>query len=301
MERRGEFYTLREMVCDKGLECDEGELNSGNGQTKMRAEVLDLVKKISGQQGIIVLPRLLVDITLDVNSALLLSQLIYWSDRTSDEDGWIYKSHKDWQVEIGLNRYFVDKARKRLIELGLIEVKLKRAHGSPTVHFRVKGDVLNGMLNSLLERSKVDFRKWNCQGLTNGIAKVSQMELSKFRKSLTEITTETTTETTAEGGDNSTFCVNELFRILERIPAFPRHEPAERLRELQADYPNLNYRLEFKKFAAYWGGGRKKLKRPWLALRNWLEKAQEGYGNGNSKKHRRELPEKYTQPPAYKD
>ena len=279
----------------------KGEFDSVKWTDKMRAEVLDLVKKISGQGGIVILPRFLVDITLDVNSALLLSQLIYWSDRTSDEDGWIYKSHKDWQREIGLNRYFVDKARKRLIELDLIEVKLRRAHGSPTVHFRVKGDVLRGMLNSLLERNKADFRKWNCQGLANGIVKVSQMELSRLRKSLTEITTETTTETTAEGGDNSNICVDELFKILQRIPTFPRNEPTERLRELQADYPNLNYRLEFKKFVEYWTGDRKKLKRPWLALRNWLEKAQEGYGNGHNKKHHRELPEKYTQPPAYED
>ncbi len=167
----------------------------------MRDEILSLIKEISGQQSMLVLPRLLIDITLDIKSALLLSQLIYWSDRTADRNGWIYKSHKDWQTELGLNRYFLDKARDRLIQLGLIEVKIKKANGSPTMHFRVKADALGKTLNSLLRATEPD--KTKCRNLANGNARVWQNKMSKFSKSLTETTTEITTQTDIEDINNN--------------------------------------------------------------------------------------------------
>jgi len=167
----------------------------------MRDEILSLIKEISGQQSMLVLPRLFIDITLDIKSALLLSQLIYWSDRTTDGNGWIYKSHKDWQTELGLNRYFLDKARDRLIQLGLIEVKIKKANGSPTMHFRVKADALGKTLNSLLRATEPD--KTKCRNLANGNDRVWQNKMSKFSKSLTETTTEITTQTDIEDINNN--------------------------------------------------------------------------------------------------
>jgi len=167
----------------------------------MRDEVLRLIKEISGQQSMLVLPRLLIDITLDIRSALLLSQLIYWSDRTGDRNGWIYKSHKDWQTELGLNRYFLDKARDRLIQLGLIEAKIKKANGSPTMHFRVKADALGKTLNSLSQATEPG--KTKCQSPANGNARIWQNKTSNFSKSLTETTTEITAQTDIEGIDNN--------------------------------------------------------------------------------------------------
>ena len=35
-------------------------------------------------------------------AALLLSQILYWSDRTSDPDGWFAKSYADWHDEVAL-------------------------------------------------------------------------------------------------------------------------------------------------------------------------------------------------------
>lgn len=62
-----------------------------------------------------------------------------------------------------------------------------------------------------------------------------------------------------------------LFTILEQLPTFPKDRDVAKLEELLTDYPGLNYHLEFKKFIEWWS--KHKLKSPWLALRNWLEKA----------------------------
>jgi hypothetical protein len=264
----------------------------------MRDEILNLVKRIGGRQNILVLPRIFVDLTGDINSALLLSQLLYWSDRTPDRDGWIYKTHKDWQSELGLNRYFLDKAKARLSQLGVIEVKVKKANGSPTMHFRVNQATLSKTLNTLLQSAEPEPGKSDCQSLANGKDRAWQNEMPDFGKSLTETTTEITAETT-RGDDDLSPEQNELFEILERIPHFLHDRPIGKLRELQTDYPNLDYRLEFKKFAEYWST--RKLKRPWLALRNWLERARRGGANSYGNGHSRELPKRYTPPPSYED
>ncbi len=64
----------------------------------------------------------------------------------------------------------------------------------------------------------------------------------------------------------------ELFSILLRCPAI-KETDAHKLPELLQDYPNVNHALEFKKFAEWWPGPKKRQK-PWATLRNWLEKAR---------------------------
>lgn len=58
-----------------------------------------------------------------INGALMLSQLVYWTSRTKDNDGWIFKTHSDWTMETGLTRREQDTARKTLKELGFLSEK----------------------------------------------------------------------------------------------------------------------------------------------------------------------------------
>ena len=75
-----------------------------------------------------------------INGALMLSQLVYWTSRTRNKDGWIYKTHEEWTRETGLTRREQDTARKTLKSLGfLIEKKV----GVPCkLHFRVERENL---------------------------------------------------------------------------------------------------------------------------------------------------------------
>lgn len=54
-----------------------------------------------------------------------MAQLLYWWQKGSDKD-WIYKTIKDIEEETALSRSEQDSAIKRLKQLGLIEVKLKK-------------------------------------------------------------------------------------------------------------------------------------------------------------------------------
>lgn len=60
-------------------------------------------------------------LTGSVTAGLLLCQLLYWSDRSSHKDGWIYKTADEWTGETTLSRDELRTARKRLTSLSLVE------------------------------------------------------------------------------------------------------------------------------------------------------------------------------------
>lgn len=73
-----------------------------------------------------------------VKLGIFWSQLYYWSDKTSDAEGWIYKTQKDIYEETSLSRKEQETARRDGRNLGLIEEKLA---GQPArVHYKISMD-----------------------------------------------------------------------------------------------------------------------------------------------------------------
>ena len=59
--------------------------------------VYALIARVAGQANILTIPRLFIDWTGDHISALLLSQVVYWSSRTADPEGWFYSHRRDYE------------------------------------------------------------------------------------------------------------------------------------------------------------------------------------------------------------
>lgn len=79
-----------------------------------------------------------------ITSGILLSQLLYWTGKGADADGWIFKKQTDWTKETALSRAEQETARRRLRERGLLEEKLA---GIPSVvHYRIDLDKLAELL-----------------------------------------------------------------------------------------------------------------------------------------------------------
>ncbi|ATN02452.1 conserved phage C-terminal domain-containing protein [Staphylococcus capitis] len=146
-----------------------------------RDYISSIITQFSGQNNIIPIPVIYIEITEDYHTAALLNQLIYWSDRTSRKDGYFYKSYKEWEEEIHLSKYQVMRATKKLKNMGIVETALKKANGAPTVHYKVDSKEIS---------------QWIVKKLHNGKLRNSTMDSEETQQSLTEITTETTTETT---------------------------------------------------------------------------------------------------------
>ena len=73
-----------------------------------------------------------------VTLAVLWSQLYYWSDKTNDPDGWIYKTREDIFNETGLSRKQQETARRIGTELGVLQDERRGEKG--IVHFRIDID-----------------------------------------------------------------------------------------------------------------------------------------------------------------
>ena len=85
---------------------------------------MTLIAHFSGQNNILTIPRPFIHFCGGINAALFLSQLLYWTDRAKRADGFIYKSYKEWQEEIGLSENQVRRAVIKLEGEKIIEKKL---------------------------------------------------------------------------------------------------------------------------------------------------------------------------------
>ena len=73
-----------------------------------------------------------------ITRAIYLQNLIYWSDKGRREDGFIYKKKESIEKETALTRYQQDSCRKYFENKGILETKLLKVNGVPTLHYRVK-------------------------------------------------------------------------------------------------------------------------------------------------------------------
>lgn len=102
-----------------------------------QSDVYTIIKHFTGHQNVLTVNVTMIDFVGDLETALLLSQLIYWSDKGTRSDGFIYKTDKEWYDEIRITRHSLVKAKKKLGSMGILETKVMKANGNPTVHYRI--------------------------------------------------------------------------------------------------------------------------------------------------------------------
>lgn len=104
--------------------------------TDLKSQVYNLLRQFSGQANTLTIPRPFITMTGSLEAALLLSQIMYWSDRSTMKDGWFAKTYVEWNEELTLTQYQVSKAAKALADFG-VETKIKKFKDVPTLHYRL--------------------------------------------------------------------------------------------------------------------------------------------------------------------
>ena len=129
-----------------------------------RKHVLALIGENYGDRTLCLCPTGFVRLLNgDHKAAILLSQILFWSERTKDPNGWFYKSYADWQAEIGLSEAQVRRivkgdprvksAQITLRDLGVETVLKKVKHtGAPTIHYRINQERLLATLDSFMKQ-----------------------------------------------------------------------------------------------------------------------------------------------------
>lgn len=108
--------------------------------------IKDVICSFSGSQRIITFPEIYAKITGDVNTALFMNQVIFWSDKTKRKDGYFYKTYQEWEKEVFLTKHQITRCISKLEKLGVLETKVMKADGSPTKHYKVNMDQVQQLL-----------------------------------------------------------------------------------------------------------------------------------------------------------
>lgn len=91
--------------------------------------------------------KIFAEITGCVKAALLLSQALYWSPRSSLKNGWFWKSMLEWEEETGLSRFEIQSARRKLVKLGFMEETRKGVRPGAQMHYRVDFQAIQSAIN----------------------------------------------------------------------------------------------------------------------------------------------------------
>lgn len=164
--------------------------------------------------------RILAEVAGSVNGGLFLSQALYWTGRTSLEDGWFYKTAEEWQEETFLSRREQETVRRALTAMGVLEEKRR---GIPaTMHFRINRDVLMKKLEEIAENKRG-------ASMNTRLAESAKLDATKppncvggKRQSNTENTTETTSEITSERYISAQAEFDEFWAAYPKRPNNPK-------------------------------------------------------------------------------
>lgn len=107
--------------------------------------------------------KVYVDMTGDIVSALMLSQIVFWflPNKTGApktrivHDGytWIARGNDDWWDECRVKRNQAVRVLNDLKELGLIETRLYKFGGTPMVHIRICEDRFEELWNTHVQQN----------------------------------------------------------------------------------------------------------------------------------------------------
>lgn len=138
-------------------------------------QIFQTIKSFAGEKNILAIPKSFIRFC-DENlyTGLFLSQIIYLSDKGSREDGFIYKSNKEWKKDYFLSDYAIRQAKKYLEDKEIIETKLIKANGAPTTHYKLKKQKFTELFMEFLQDE---------EGPSNGFVEINEtsdsMESSK--------------------------------------------------------------------------------------------------------------------------
>ena len=145
-----------------------------------------------------------------IEDAVFLSQLLYWSDRCLRHDRWVWKSAREWKLELGLSRYQVAAITKRLVALGIVETRLKKANGAPTTYYHIRAGQLSSRIQSVVALMRTDGERDsenpllpiatrpNIGETTNGLPAERTIDCGEPAQSITGSTPELSTQPTGE-------------------------------------------------------------------------------------------------------
>lgn len=217
--------------------------------------------------------RAFIALGCGLSGAVMLSQALYWSKRTTDGDGWFYKTQVEWEEETGMTRYEQEGARKKLRGLGILE-EMKR--GVPCkVHYRVNADRLLELLDQHAEKQQTQFGEkpqtssGKSSNTVRGELANSDAENQQTNTEITQRLPKTTTDRAASASKQ---------KRKQKLP--DDFQPTNGHKKMADEY-GVDLQYEFEQFRDYHLAKGSSMLDWNAALRTWLRNAKKFKQGGN--------------------
>lgn len=125
--------------------------------------------------------RHFVSLTGSITGALFLSQSVYWHNRNKSEDGWWWKTQKEWEEETGMTRRELETARAACARF----IKFERRGVPATSFYKIDEESL---ASSLAEYANLDCPKPPIQNGGNGRTGMAEPAKQHIRETTSETT-----------------------------------------------------------------------------------------------------------------
>lgn len=139
----------------------------------------NLVRNL-GRDDISTVEALMIDLTGDSDAGRMLNRLMYWWSKTENAEGWVYKDYQDWWAEMRIKASRLPRTKGALERVG-VQIKVKKANGNPTRHYRLDVKTFLQLVARTLNLS----RKKLMALLQKPIAAIPKMEIVNGQKTIT--------------------------------------------------------------------------------------------------------------------
>lgn len=114
-------------------------------------ELKQLLIDLLGQKNRLSIHKSLVYFTGSLERALVLDQIIFWSERSTDaKDGWFHKSYEEWEEEITIPKHTLNRIFIYFESLNLMQRKTKVVRGVRKLF--IKAD-MSAIIDQLVDHS----------------------------------------------------------------------------------------------------------------------------------------------------
>jgi hypothetical protein len=103
----------------------------------------------------------LLDITRDINAALMLNDIISYQNVEREGFHWLARSSSQWFGRLRLSRKKLDRATQVLMDLGLVSVTIYKFDWVPTRHYRLIEEKLLELLQQVNAKDFDLFAHWH--------------------------------------------------------------------------------------------------------------------------------------------
>ncbi|HIC7359212.1 TPA: hypothetical protein ACW6D3_003205 [Legionella pneumophila] len=115
---------------------------------------IKLLRSLSGQENCYTIPKLYVQLTQCHVRALILNQLIFYSDKsTRHDDGWFYKTYDDWYKETFVKERTLRNIIKEFKQKNWCESRIELVNGKTTLMCRPLLENILTDIQEILEES----------------------------------------------------------------------------------------------------------------------------------------------------